>query len=277
MGMTSSPAPPSAPTSASNAAFTEPTTGSSELRRTSGSWPRWTGRLGRAGPINESMTKVGAALLALGIAPESFALSRAAGLTPEGRALYRSILEGFSSGEAPTLAALAGAGGGEAETLRSRLLRLQTADLIDLDGGGEVALAYPFSARPTRQRVDTVDGRRLWACCAIDALGIPSMLGASATVHGSEPDGGGEVKVSLEPSGEPSWQPTQALVLAARAGEGSSACCACPHINFFTSPSNADRELAAHPELSGTTLSLPEATIAGRLLFGGLLSELENA
>lgn len=221
--------------------------------------------------MNEASTEVEAALQ--GIAPESFA-RRAADLVPEDRALYRSILEGFSSGVAPTTAGLAEAGSAEAEVLASRMRRLQAADLIELDGDGEIVLAYPFSARPTRQRVDTADGRRLWACCAIDALGIPSMLGVAATIQGREPDGDAEVEVKLGPNGEPSWQPRRALVLAARAGQGSTACCACPHINFFASPASADRQLAAHPELSGAKLGMREASTAGRLLFGELLADL---
>ena len=153
---------------------------------------------------------------------------------------------------------------------------MQAADLIGLDSHGEIALAYPFSARPTRQRVVTVDGRRLWACCAIDALGIPFMLGVAATIHGREPDGEPEVEVSIGPNGETSWKPRQALVLAARAGEGSTACCACPHINFFADPASAERDLAASPGLGGTKLGIDEAAIAGRLVFGELLADLAH-
>lgn len=216
------------------------------------------------------------ALQMLGIGLEPFSRNRAADLVAEDRALYRSILEAYASGVPPTAAGLVD-GGSAAETLGARLGRLQTADLIGLDGEGEIALAYPFSTRSTRQRVDIADGRRLWACCAIDALGIPSMLGVSATIHAVDPDDGSEVEVSLGPSGEPHSQPAEAVVLAAAAGEGSSACCACPHINFFASHSSADLHLTAHPELSGTTMTLAEATTAGRLLFGELLSDLEKA
>jgi Alkylmercury lyase len=221
--------------------------------------------------MSEASTEVEAAVQ--GIAPESF-VQRAADLVPEDRALYRSMLLSFSSGVAPTAAGLAGAGSVEAETLASRMRRLQAADLIELDGDGEVVLAYPFSARPTRNRVDAADGRRLWACCAIDALGIPFMLGVAARIYGREPDSEAEVEVSLGADGEPSWHPRHALVLVAWAGQGSTATCACPHINFFTSPSSADRQLADDPDLSGSTLEMREAVNVGRLLFGDLLTDL---
>ena len=221
--------------------------------------------------MNEASTAVEAAVQ--GIAPESFA-HRAADLVPEDQALYRSILEGFSSAIGPTAAGLAEAGSEEPAALASRMHRLQAADLIELDGDGEIVLAYPFSARPTRNLVDTADGRRLWACCAIDALGIPFMLDVAARIYGREPGGVAEVEVSLGANGEVSWQPQHALVLVAWAGQGSTACSACPHINFFTSPSRADRQLAADPDLSGGTLEMREAATVGRLLFGELLADL---
>ena len=216
------------------------------------------------------------ALQMLGIGLEPFSRNRTADLAAKDRGLYCSILEGYASGVPPTASGLVEGGSG-AETLGPQLRRLQAADVIGLDGEGEIALAYPFSTGPTRHRVDLSDGRRLWACCAIDALGIPSMLGVSGTIHAVDPDEASEVEVSLGPSGEPRSQPAEAVVLAAAAGEGSSAGCACPYINFFASRSSADRHLNAHPELSGTTMMLMEATGAGRLLFGELLSDLKKA
>jgi len=221
--------------------------------------------------MNEASTEVDAAVQ--GIAPESFA-RRAADLVPGDRALYRSILEGFSTAIPPTTAGLARAGSAEPAVLASRMQRLQAADLIELDGDGELVLAYPFSARPTRNRVDSADGRQLWACCAIDALGIPFMLGVAAKIYGREPDSEAEVEVSLGADGEASWQPQRALVLVAWADQGSTACSACPHINFFASPARADHQLTANPELSGSKLEMGEAVTVGRQLFGRLLADL---
>ena len=43
-------------------------------------------------------------------------------------------------------------------------------------------MANPLSAVPTPYRV-YVDGRRLWANCAWDSLGIPAMLHADARIE----------------------------------------------------------------------------------------------
>lgn len=58
-------------------------------------------------------------------------------------------------------------------------------------------------------------------------------------------------------------------------GSGCSSACACPHINLFASPEAAERYLA-RPELHGTILTIPEATAAGRRLFGDLLDRLQE-
>lgn len=212
------------------------------------------------------------ALSAIGIAPELFAERRAAGLAAEDRDLYRAILVRLASGGPATRSWLAR--GADQEIIDRRLRRLAGADLIGLDGDGGVALAYPISVHPSRQRVDLADGCQLWACCAIDALGIPAMVGMDATVVGRDPDRETEIRVALGPDGDPSAEPPDAVVLAAGVGNGTTACCACPFINFFPSSASAEAYQVAHPELDGSQLSVEEATVAGRVLFGGLLERL---
>jgi alkylmercury lyase-like protein len=47
----------------------------------------------------------------------------------------------------------------------------------------EILAAYPFSARPTDHIVRFPDGHFVYSMCAIDALGMPTMLGADATIQ----------------------------------------------------------------------------------------------
>jgi Alkylmercury lyase len=46
-----------------------------------------------------------------------------------------------------------------------------------------VVLAYPWSGTPTPFVTVLPGGRERWACCAIDALGIPAMLGEPVTIR----------------------------------------------------------------------------------------------
>lgn len=59
-------------------------------------------------------------------------------------------------------------------------------DLLNRDRDGEIAVAYPFSGRPTAHVVRFPSGREVYAMCAIDALGIAAMLEEPITVNSPE-------------------------------------------------------------------------------------------
>lgn len=82
--------------------------------------------------------------------------------------------------------------------------------------------------------------------CAIDALGIPFMLGVPA-----------EVEVVAA-----GWQ---------AAGDGPTSSTPCRFRNRFASEQRARGYLAERPSLRGEVLSIPEAIEAGRIVFGSLL------
>ena len=62
------------------------------------------------------------------------------------------------------------------------LRELDEKDLIVLRDG-QVVLAYPFAGNPTPFRVVLPDDRERHAVCAVDALGIPPMLGQPVTIQ----------------------------------------------------------------------------------------------
>jgi hypothetical protein len=72
----------------------------------------------------------------------------------------------------------------EIVTLRHReaVAELDERDLVYVSDG-QVVLAYPWSGTPTPFLTVLADGRERWACCAIDALGVPAMLGQPVTVR----------------------------------------------------------------------------------------------
>lgn len=61
------------------------------------------------------------------------------------------------------------------ESVLEAVASLDAKDLI-LVRDAWMELAYPFAAVPTAFTVVLPGGRRRYACCAIDALGIPAML-----------------------------------------------------------------------------------------------------
>lgn len=195
-------------------------------------------------------------------------------LRPPERDLYHWILRRFAEEGRPDPAAVHGAAarlgldGGDA------LASLAREDLVQHDpAGGEIVAAYPFSGRPTAHEVLLDHERRVYAMCAIDALGIPFMLGTSAEVVSRDPVSGEEVWVRVDPGDGLWWEPERAVVLSGSSGGvGTVASRCCVFVNFFRSAENAERYLDDHACLRGEVLSIPEAVEAGRLAFGSLLA-----
>jgi hypothetical protein len=178
--------------------------------------------------------------------------------------LYARILRRFVAGRPPR------ATDPELGRAGAALARLVRHDLVQVDAAGNVAVAYPFCARPTRHRVRLAAGRSYWANCAVDALGIPYLLGERAVIEATEPGSERQITISVKPeTGTVRSEPAAATVVIASSGDGCAAACACPHINLFTSRSAAARHLAARG-LRGSILDLADAAAAGRALFGDL-------
>jgi len=95
-------------------------------------------------------------------------------------AVYRAFV---ATGRAPTYAEIARQVGLPAtDTLRT-YRRLHAHHALFLKPGTDtIRMANPLSAVPTPYQV-YVDGRRLWANCAWDSLGIPAMLHADARIE----------------------------------------------------------------------------------------------
>jgi hypothetical protein len=96
------------------------------------------------------------------------------------RAIWREFVE--TGGPVALAAASRGLADLGPDEIRARAASLHAADLIELDGD-RVRLAYPFTTGPNDFEVLLPGGRPRYACCAIDALGVAPMVGASVTVR----------------------------------------------------------------------------------------------
>jgi Alkylmercury lyase len=192
--------------------------------------------------------------------------------------LHRRILEAFAtSGQCDPRDVKRWQAEGGTDVVAA-LDALETADLIGRDNEGRIVTAYPFSARPTAHRVVIDGGAGVWAMCAIDALGIPFMVGQSATVHTFEPGTGTAVEIAIDPvSDGVDAHPSGAVAVVAGNGSGSSAECACPYINVFATPEAARNYLADRGDLAGDVVALDQAAQAGQMLFGDLLGATSDA
>lgn len=186
------------------------------------------------------------------------------------RDLHRTILLAFATtGTAPARAQLGADAGGHLDVLVDK-------DLIGLDRDGEIAYAYPFATSPTAHRVRLAGGARPFAMCAIDALGLPSMMDTDAVITSVEPDTGEAVTVTVTGNGHiATWEPaTTVVLLASRPGccsPATSAQTCCGTTNFFTTRARAQAWAAAHPDLRSVVLDQDNALRQGIRCFGDLL------
>ena len=91
--------------------------------------------------------------------------ARQANLPPALRALHQAVLTAFlDTGVAPATERLDELAGRLGLPPAEAFARLGAADLVHLDRSGAVTVAYPFSATPTRHRVELPAGRPCGRC-----------------------------------------------------------------------------------------------------------------
>jgi len=102
------------------------------------------------------------------------------------KAVYDAILTGDG---VPIKSALALQMGVSQNELAQSLQRLAEAHMLVLRADGEVLMANPFSAEPTRFKV-RAGAQTWWANCIWDALGVAAMIQREAVVESHCPDCG---------------------------------------------------------------------------------------
>jgi hypothetical protein len=192
------------------------------------------------------------------------------------RVFHQRVLGAFLTGTGPPDAPVVG---GLAAELGldppAALAALAAADLVHPDPAtGTIAVAYPFSGRPTPYRVELAGRPAVFAMCAIDALGIPQMLSCDGQISSVDPTSGQPITVEVH-AGAWRFQPITTVVLSGRTAAGDACDTAaewcCPYINFHTDPQAADTYLRAHPNMTATLFGQAEAVLAAGQAFGGLL------
>jgi hypothetical protein len=193
---------------------------------------------------------------------------------PEGT-FYQALLRAFPErGGPPDAAWLSAAAAAHELDAETTLARFVEHDLIVRDPTtGAIASMYPFSGLPTPHRVTVDGGSPVYSMCAIDALGIPFMLGTDAVIESVDPTSNAPIRVEVR-GGQAHWDPRTAAVLTAPidTAQGPKAQSCCPVMNFFATAAAAEAYRAAHPQLAGRVLTQEEAVEHGQRYFGGLLS-----
>ena len=216
---------------------------------------------------------VAAALDAAAIPTSKVGPGRHSRLTDSERGLYFWILRHFATSEPPSCDELRDAAQRFAPPAAQALAALAREDLVHTDRDGEITVAYPFSGRTTDHVVRFGNGHRVYAMCALDALGIAPMFDQSIEIVSRDAVTGEGIEVELTPAGTASWQPEGAVVVCGASGSGESCSTCCPVLSFFASAENGVRWLEGRPDVRGYVMTMPEAINAGRAVFGDVLTD----
>lgn len=156
-----------------------------------------------------------------------------------------------------------------AEVLRD----LATEDFLTLDQNGEIRALYPFSVPASRHRVRVAAGPDVWAMCALDALGIPAMLGRAVGIDTTDPITAQAITVHVGLDGAVRGPDDSVMFLGRRGCLESAEQACCDLINFFGSRHSAARWAALNTDARGELMGLEAAAELGRSIFGALLHD----
>ena len=216
---------------------------------------------------------VAAALAAAEIPPSKLGPARRARLSEAERELYFWILRRFATDGHPSRIEVSAAAEHLGLEPDGALETLAREDLVHRGADGEIAVAYPFSGRPTSHRVRFPGGHEVDAMCAIDALGIAPMFGEAIEIESRDPVTDEKIHARVTAGASVEWSLQSAVVVAGAIRGQSDACCGCcPVLNFFASSASAERWLAEHQEVLGNVISMGDAAAAGRTVFGDVLT-----
>jgi alkylmercury lyase len=197
-----------------------------------------------------------------------------AGLRPQEDAVRKAILTAFADeGHAPSVQELVHALDLPLAPVLAACRTLAAADLIVWqDATTHIVSAYPFSGSPTAHQVLLGGHTTRYAMCAIDALGIPFMLGQGARLRSACFVCHTPVTVDIDGGLLHSASPSTLMVwLSERDG-----CCVaevrCPLMNFFCEEAHLRAWHATSPQERGVSLSILEALEVGKAAFGALLT-----
>ncbi len=187
--------------------------------------------------------------------------------TTGGRAFLEIVpptLDLLARGEPTSPEEIAAASGKSPEEVRATLERFPSAEWDEQ--GRVVGLGLTLQLTPHRLELE---GRTLFAWCALDALLFPALLGRPASIESPCRGTGDPVHIEVTPAGIEAVEPPSAVVSIVAARDlANLRRVSCNNTHFFSSPGAASRWLEKHPE--ATILSVEDAFRLGQLIAEGL-------
>ncbi len=169
-------------------------------------------------------------------------------------------LDLLARGKPATPEEIAASAGKSPEEVRAALEQFPSAEWEE---HGRVVGAG-LTLQPTPHRFE-VEGRTLFAWCALDTLMFPVILGRQASIESPCRGTGEPVRVEATPTRIETVEPSSAVVSIVEPKDAANIRGVfCENVHFFASPGAASRWLERHPE--ATVLPVEEAFRLGRLI-----------
>ena len=188
--------------------------------------------------------------------------------TTGGRAFLEVVpptLDLLAGGKPASPEEIAAAAGKPQEEVRAALDRFPSAEWDEQ--GRVVGLGLTLQLTPHRLELE---GRTLFAWCALDALLFPVLLSRPASIESPCRGTGEPVHIEVTPAGIEAVEPPSAVVsIVAACDLANFRRVSCNNTHFFSSPEAASRWLEKHPEAS--ILPAEDAFRVGQLIAEGLL------
>jgi alkylmercury lyase len=187
--------------------------------------------------------------------------------TTGGRAFLEIVsptLKLLARGRPVALQEIAAASGKSPEEVQAALEQFPSTEWDEQ--GRVVGLGLTLQLTPHRLELE---GRTLFAWCALDALLFPVLLGRPASIESPCRGTGDPVHIELTPAGIEMVEPPSAVVSMVAARDlATIRRVGCNNTHFFSSPKAASRWSEKH--LEATILRAEEAFRLGRLIAEGL-------
>jgi hypothetical protein len=121
--------------------------------------------------------------------------------------------------------------------------------LLRKKGTQEIVSIYPLSLKPTEHQILVEDGTRLFALCAVDALGMPIMFNKNVRVISRCEECKSEMILEIRNEHITFMSHPDATICSPKRQVYPAAETCCPFVNFFCSRRHADEWIAKNSRM----------------------------
>ena len=161
----------------------------------------------------------------------------------------------LSKGEPVSPDQLAKAWGLPIEHVQSIFEQASALGTLQLDESGNM-VGTAISLVPSNHKFK-IDGKKLYAWCAYDAIYAPGVIGKNAIIDSVDPISNGTIRIKVSPEGVTESEPKEifATVVGMDAdARGGAESPRCNQMYFFASEENASKWAADHPGVAIMTV-----------------------